>query len=189
MKAQDFWEKFRGLFAQGSETLLDARRYWKNSGKFTKKFVNKYVPGIITEENDIFQFEYFRIDVISYSDRKDEAVRYGYDPEKLKPYLWDLKVAFEHENDKGLWLDEIIKLAHIRCPLRVTVGYFPEGKEREAALEFASAMLCKKQGEIVADSEEFLLILGVSGLEGKRVDASIYTPYLYQNGKFVKQTW
>ena len=154
MNAQEFWGRFKNLFTEGSESLTDARKYWKNSREFTNHFVNKYIPQIVTEEKDTSEFEYFRIDIISYLDRKDEAQKYGYNSKKLKPYLWDLKVAFEHENNKTEWLDEIIKLAHILCPLRIVVCYFEKGEEREKALRFASAMLCEKIGENVAKGEQ-----------------------------------
>lgn len=189
MKAQEFWGKFKNLFTEGSESLTDARKYWDNSREFTNKFVNEYIPKIITEENDTSEFEYFRIDIISYSQRKDEAKKYGYDPKKLKPYLWDLKVAFEHENNNTEWLDEIIKLSHIRCPLRIVVCYFTEGEERDKALHFASSMLCKKIGEDVAEGEQFLLIVGDSGKKSRQVNTSTYTPYLYQDGEFKIQNW
>jgi hypothetical protein len=31
----------------------------------------------------------------------------------FQPYLWDLEVAIEHENNDKLWMDEVIKLSHI----------------------------------------------------------------------------
>lgn len=189
MKAQEFWVRFKNLFTEDSESLTVARKYWDNSREFTNKFVNEYIPEIITDENDTSEFEYFRIDIISYLSRKDEAKEYGYDSKKLKPYLWDLKVAFEHENNKTEWLDEVIKLSHIRCPLRIVVCYFTKGEERAKALRFASAMLCKKIGENVAEDEQFLLIVGDSGRSAKPVNISTYTPYLYQNGEFKIQNW
>ena len=189
MKAQEFWGRFKNLFTDGSESLSDARKYWEKPREFTNQFVNEYIPKIITEENDTAEFEYFRIDIISYLSRKDEAKEYGYDSKKLKPYLWDLKVAFEHENNNTEWLDEVIKLSHIRCPLRIVVCYFTEGEERAKALHFASAMLCKKIGENVAEGEQFLLIVGDSGRRANQVNISTYTPYLYQNGEFEIQNW
>lgn len=189
MKAEEFWKRFKNLFSEGSQSSVDARKYWKNPREFTNNFVNEYIPEIIKEENDTTEFEYFRIDIIAYSQRRDEAKAYGYDFKKLKPHLWDLKVAFEHENDKTEWLDEVIKLSHIRCPLRIVVCYFTPGEERAKALEFAAAMLCKKIGKNVAKNEEFLLIIGSSGTRATQVNASTYTPYLYQSGEFIMQNW
>ena len=105
MKAQEFWLKFKELFSEGSDSLKTARKYWKKPRDFTNEFINKYIPYIIKEQNDIAEFEYFRIDIISYSQRKDEAEAYPYDGE-LTPYLWDLKVAFEHENNNKEWLEK-----------------------------------------------------------------------------------
>jgi len=189
MKAQEFWERFKNLFTEGTESLTDARKHWKVPQEFTNQFVNPYIPKIITDENDTSEFEYFRIDIIAYSQRKDEAEAYPYDGE-LKPHLWDLKVAFEHENEKEKWLDEVIKLSHINCPLRVVVGYFfPDAAKRNNALDFAAAMLEKRIGKDCASDQEFLLILGDSGTNAQQVNASTYTPYLYSKGKFIKQEW
>ena len=190
MKAQEFWLKFKELFSEETDSLKTARKYWKKPRDFTNEFINKYIPYIIKEQNDIAEFEYFRIDIIAYSQRKDEAEAYPYDGE-LTPYLWDLKVAFEHENNNKEWLDEVIKLSHINCPLRVVVGYFvPDNFKRDNALDFAATMLKKKIGNECANNQEFLLVIGDSGIQSaQQVIASSYTPYLYSNGKFIKQEW
>ncbi len=189
MTAKDFWMRFRDLFTEGSQSLSVAREHWKQPRNFTNEFINEYIPSIMIEENDRLEFEYFRIDIITYAQRKDEAKDYGYQG-TLTPYLWDLKIAFEHENDKDNWLDEIIKLSHINCPLRVVVGYFASNAtKRKNALNFAAAMLKKKVGESLPDGQAFLLIIGDSGISAERVTASSYTPYLYENGSFIKQYW
>jgi len=188
MKAHEFWTKFINLFAEGSESLKTARRHWRKSRDFTNEFVNKYIPDIIKEGNDISEFEYFRIDIISYAQRKNEADSYAYKG-NLTPYLWDLKVAFEHENNSKEWLDEVIKLSHINCPLRVVVGYFtPDEPQRQEALAFAAEMLKKKVGETIQNGE-FLLIIGNgdNSTTPKQLGTNTYTPYLYENGQFVKQ--
>ena len=189
MQAKDFYLRFKELFKKGSPELQVAQKNWKNPREFTNSFINEYIPKIITEKDEKSEFEYFRIDIISYLQRKDEAKEYGYNSRKLKPYLWDLKVAFEHENNKTEWLDEIIKLSHIRCPLRIVMCYFERGEERTKALGFAADMLCKKIGENVGEGEEFLLVIGDSNKESEQGKAPIYTPYLYKNAKFETQDW
>ena len=189
MNAQGFWSRFIALFAEGTESAKAARKYWKKPRDFTNEFINKYIPDMIKEGDDISEFEYFRIDIIAYSQRKDEAAAHPYRGD-LAPYLWDLKVAFEHENNDKEWLDEVIKLSHIKCPLRVVVGYFvSDNLLRKSALDFAAAMLKNKIGDSCSSGEEFLLIIGDSKIDSQQVSASSYTPYLYENGEFVKQDW
>ena len=75
--------------------------------------------------------------------------------------------------------------------MRVVVGYFvPDNFERDNALDFAATMLKKKIGNECANDQEFLLVIGDSGIQSaQQVSASSYTPYLYSNGKFTKQEW
>lgn len=42
---------------------------------------------------------------------------------KLSAHLWDLELAVEHENSKQDWTDEVIKLIHVKCPLKVVISY------------------------------------------------------------------
>lgn len=51
------------------------------------------------------------------------------------PYDWDLRVAFEHENDPRTWHDELCKLCHIVAGLRVLAGYFKKGVSIEELLQ------------------------------------------------------
>lgn len=187
MNAKEFYTRFKALFAEESSSLTVARQCWEAPGDFTTLFINKYIPDIMKEKDDETEFEYFRIDIISYSQRKSEAEAYPYRG-SLKPYLWDLKIAFEHENESSEWLDEIIKLSHVNAPLRVVIGYFTrDEKKRAAALDFAAAMLDKKL--CLGVESEFLLIIGDSGVSASEVNSSTYTPYLFENGKFKKQAW
>ena len=134
------------------------------------------------------EFEYFRIDIIAYTQRKEEAkaIEYNYNGEYyLKPYLWDLEIAFEHENKNREWLDEIVKLSHIRCPLRVVVGYAPI-ENRDVHVKYAANVLSKKLGNSLPDKEEFMLILGKSKIKSHQVNESTYLAYKYENGEFIE---
>ena len=71
----------------------------------------------------VAQHEYFRIDSIGYQHKfwmidSDDSKNYG-----LNRHFWDLKIAVEHENSKKDWMDEVIKLIHVRCPLKVVIAY------------------------------------------------------------------
>ncbi len=44
---------------------------------------------------------------------------------------WNLDIAIEHENKPGLWEDELTKLVHINCGLRVLISYYDNKKDRD----------------------------------------------------------
>ncbi len=189
MKAKDFWNKFKKLFEEGGNSLKVARENWENSREFTNKFVNEHLPSIMKEKDSIItEFEYYRIDIIAYDNkRKDEAKEIarslGLSEKEFSPYLWDLEIALEHENDKREWLDEIVKLSHINCPLRIVIGYADE-KSEEKCIELASKVLQKKIGTNTPKGQEFMLILGKSGISSDKVNEDTYKAYKYKNGEF-----
>ena len=100
----------------GTATFLDL--YRNNELAYTE-LVNKYiVHKIIKDAGMTAQHEYFRIDTVGwvtrYQEMEDEAHKLD-----LSAHLWDLKIAVEHENSKHDWTDEVIKLIHVKCPLKV----------------------------------------------------------------------
>lgn len=187
MRAEEFWIEFKKLFREGSGSLESAQKNWDCERDFTNEFINQKIPQIMSNCGKYkTEFEYFRIDIISYTQRKEEAkaIEYNYNEEYyLKPYLWDLEIAFEHENKNREWLDEIVKLSHIRCPLRVVVGYAPI-ENRDVHLRYAANILSKKLGDSMPEKEEFVLILGESGISGDAVNEDTYKAYIYKNGEF-----
>lgn len=104
----------------GTATFLDL--YRNNELAYTE-LVNKYiVHKIIKDAGMTAQHEYFRIDTVGwvtrYQEMEDEAHKLD-----LSAHLWDLKIAVEHENSKHDWTDEVIKLIHVKCPLKVVISY------------------------------------------------------------------
>ena len=189
MTAEKFWIEFKKLFREGSDSLESAQKNWDCERDFTNEFINKKIPEIMNNEKRYkTEFEYFRIDIIAYTQRKEEAkaIEYNYNGEyHLKPYLWDLEIAFEHENKNREWLDEIVKLSHIRCPLRVVVGYAPI-ENRDVHIQYAANVLSKKLGNRLPDEEEFMLILGESKIKREQVNENTYIAYKYENGEFIE---
>ena len=103
--------------------------------------------------------EYYRIDYIGWKQRKKEL---STRETGLKPYLWELLFAVEHENDSRDWLDEVCKLAFIRCPLRVVIGY--DTSNAATKFEVAKDILAKTKA-FTGEDQEFLIILGPSEKE------------------------
>lgn len=189
MTAKEFWIEFKKLFREGSDSLKVAQESWDNPRKFTNEFVNAYLPSIMKEKESITtEFEYYRIDIIAYDDKrraeaKEIAKSLGLSEKEFSPYLWDLKIALEHENNKKEWLDEVIKLSHINCPLRVVVGYADE-KNEEKCIKLASKVLQRKIEDNAPNGQEFMLILGKSGISSSEVNENTYKAYIYKKGKF-----
>ena len=73
------------------------------------------------------QKEYYKIDFIGYLTNWDNPNN------TEKQHDWELKIAYEHENEKDKWHDELCKLCHIVADLRVLVSYhdFEKGSVRD----------------------------------------------------------
>ena len=119
MTAQEFLRDFQLLFI---EKKVEAIAAYCSNKKFTT-FVMNEIEDIIKAHDFMIQKEYFRIDAIGWSPRADLIE--DTEDVHLSHHLWDLEVAVEHENDQRDWMDEVVKLAHIVCPLRVVIGSLP----------------------------------------------------------------
>ena len=190
MKAKEFWKNFKKLFEEGSNSLKNAQKYWDNQREFTNKFINEYLPSIMKEKETVTtEFEYYRIDIIAYDNKRkyeaeEIAKSLGLSKTEFSPYLWDLEIALEHENNKKEWLDEVVKLSHINCPLRIVIGYVDENNEEKCRM-LASRVLQKRIGNNTSDGQEFMLILGKSGISGEQVNENTYSAYVYKKETFV----
>ena len=104
----------------------------------------------------------------------------------LNKHLWDLEVAVEHENDPKDWMDEVVKLAHIVCPLRVVIGYMPRDKRDEdlVYLNYVSRWLQELQCKDNMRCGEYLVILGNSKTDGKPEHFFHYKGYLFHPERF-----
>lgn len=173
--AKSFFTDFQGIFLPGSERYAEAIKIYQYNKAFTV-FIVKEINNIIEKYGYIPQNEYFRIDAIGYCSRYKEL-----EGSKLNPYLWDLKVAVEHENNDMDWLDEVIKLAHICCPLRVVIGYLP-AKKRYQEIEYlsnAADALEKVECRYNLQHGEFMVILGNSRVDEQK-DYFSYRAYVLQ---------
>lgn len=164
---------------------------YKNNTEFTE-IITDEIRDIIMNAGFGVSKEYLRIDVTGWRDKKEEV------SEKCKkvdmnPHLWDLHIAVEHENDKKDWYDELIKLMHIRCPLKVIISY-ADHETRDnaeqgdtAKLSIAADLIKKTIAYSNAESshEEIMIILGNGG---KGCEDIGYRGYLfdYTNSKFLR---
>ena len=115
------------------DTTLENKTYmdiYRNHEKAYTKLVNKriiheIIENAVDEEGTqlVPQHEYFRIDNIGYKHKYYKITEEERDDVGLWRHLWDLKIAVEHENSKKDWMDEVVKLIHIRCPLKIVIAY------------------------------------------------------------------
>ena len=77
-------------------------------------------------------------------------------------------------------MDEVIKLSYINCPLRIVIGYAPRNMQEEYLSYVSKALqILNREYQSIRESQEFMIILGDSGLDGKDVSIENYTPYVY----------
>ena len=120
MTAQDFWEKFQEIFKEDKEGK--AIKYWLSSKAYTQ-FILEAIESFLEGQSFETSREYYRIDLIAWTQLKHRG--YLLKDRDFENYLWDLEVAVEHENNDKSWMDEVVKLMHINCPLRIVIGYLP----------------------------------------------------------------
>ena len=136
--------------------------YQNGGSKFTE-YVTAVVRRIVEEEFDLCSGkEYFRIDITGWKDRKDEIKEQAIEL-KMNPHLWDLCIAVEHENALLDWTDEVIKLVHIRCPLKVIIGYNHcdcREENDEEKLSMVASWMTKVGVFSQKERETYLIILG-----------------------------
>ena len=182
MNAREFFKAFlETLEARRDDCVRD----YRNSVAFTKTISSVIEDSLKTEDvkSAGVSREYYRIDVTSWKGRSGELKEMA--PHGFRPYLWDLEVAVEHENSDEHWMDEVVKLAHVNCPLRVVIGYVPAGKEHGEYTDYASLALRVLRCEQKPDNE-YLLILGNSK-PATEEDYFHYQPYLFDGNTFKLQ--
>lgn len=171
MKAEEFYKRFVDKVKVNAryedKLLFDV--YTSDMKAYIKAINKKFIPRILNELNLSAENEYFKIDTIGWMPSEFDDADMGKKARELKlnTPLMDLMVAVEHEIDKSAWIYKLVKLAHIRCPLKVIVGYAQCDKRDEdmKKAEFAYECLTKLNIFLPNSDEEFLIILGNAASE------------------------
>ena len=199
MNAHDFYSAFVHTAREGTlvakemlpsfpeawETATFLDLYRNNEPAYTE-LVNKYIVHKIIEDAGMTaQHEYFRIDTVGWVTRYQEMQKAAQDANlKLSAHLWDLEIAVEHENSKQDWTDEVIKLIHVKCPLKVVISYnycderdTPEWEK----LIFIANWMQEVKAFAKGIDEEYLLIFGNCFNPKMKADYNTfdYRGYLY----------
>ena len=188
MTANVFWRLFKDKM-DPKALYKDGRSYfevYKDLTAFTELMNYHVIPEILSAEDGEVQQEYFRIDVVCWKSRwKEMELDAKAKKIDINPHLWDLKVAVEHENSLTDWSDEVMKLIHIKCPLKVVIGYNHCDRRDEDEIEkldFIARWMQEVKAFRYGEDEEYLLIIGngINKTTGKSdyIDFG-YRAYLY----------
>ncbi len=129
------------------------------------------------------QKEYYRIDLIGWTQRKDKLK----DSEKFEQaknfnlHMWDLNIAIEHENSSKDWLDEVVKLLYINCPRRLVIGYVNYNKKTrdieandklylDCVLECLNSLDKDGTKMFIKKDDQFGILLGNAGYDDIGLD-------------------
>lgn len=127
-----------------------------------------YAPYARGEKKDnCYQPEYYNIDCPGWSKINTEDCE---KVEKFSCYCWSLDFAIEHENKYKEWMDEVIKLLFINCPLRIVIGYNNREIHKDRSDELQLNLVMKSIKKIIdkyegtrtfiSKNDEFGIILG-----------------------------
>ena len=183
MTAQEFWNKFNELFNQ-DKIKETAQQKWSSYKDYTD-YILEQIESILSTDDLETSREYYRIDLIGYNNKNNGKTILL--PEyRFKNYQWDLEVAVEHENSSYTWMDEVVKLLHIYCPLRVVIGYIPliNKKEHNKYLDKIYDNIKNLKAKETLKDGNFLIIIGDSECGNDSSQFCHYTPYIYKNNNF-----
>lgn len=156
---------------------------YKHGGSSFTNYMTTLIERILEEEFSLkTEREYLRIDVIGWMDRKNE-IKEDAEFWCLNPHLWDLYVAVEHENNPYDWTDEVIKMAHIRCPLKIIIGYnYCDCRDTDMEkLQTALNWMSKTNVYSSCENEALLFIFGNASAKRSRenYESFDYQGYIY----------
>ena len=197
VKAKAFYQTFKAKLKEDEGDTLE--RYW-NAKSWTERLVKTSITILEKDFQLKTNKEYFRIDLIGWSGNpawekeggehiSSKSCKKGSAP-MLNEHYWNLEVALEFENDPLDWSDEVIKLCHIKCGLKVVIGYVSY-EQREIECEMAKLdivanhMRALNYGKL-GEEEQFLIILGNCGKkEYTCFDADIeFKAYIFNGDRF-----
>ena len=188
--AKEFYEAFVGALK-----AEEALGQYKSSPEWTAVLSRVINEKVLSKIFDLkTNKEYFRIDSIGWKGHpdwtggKDSFKKYDKTSSlQLNEYYWNLEVAVEYENNYRDWTNEFIKLCHVKCGLKVVIGYAPHdqrGKDMEKLELIAGHMRNLKYGRLGKD-EQFLVILGNCKKEVYESFEDIdFRAYVYDGEKF-----
>ena len=137
---EDFWVRYREeCRSTGTRQSLRKDPSWTKIAIEAAKTVCRRAELEIGHE--------LYLDVMGYEQRR-----------KGVPYNWDLRVAFEHENNPETWQDELCKLCHVAANLCVLASYFFRWDGLEKLLQDRIDLMGERTN--IVRGREWLFIFG-----------------------------
>lgn len=179
MTAQEFWKQFSTILLKSKD---DAIKVWASSKEYTIFILGK-IADFLKKQKFETSKEYYRIDLTGWTQLKGDKYKLFAD-KAFENYLWDLEVAIEHENNDKSWMDEVVKLLHINCPLRVVIGYLPlkeNDKQQQYLDEITTQIITTKAVNDLASLEngDFMIIIGDSKCDSDKNKYCNYQAYVF----------
>ncbi|MBS0619811.1 MAG: hypothetical protein JSR44_16615 [Spirochaetes bacterium] len=150
--AENFWVEFSKFFSQSLKALKNWERKYEHRKTWTTAlteifyaFGEKYG---YRDRGEVAS-EYFRVDIIfsKWAPKQDD-------------FAWDLDVAIEMENDTTQWYDEVVKLCHINCGLKVIMTYHNYSDTEELSKKIERCVELIKNRKYHSEANDWLLIFG-----------------------------
>ncbi len=148
-------ETFWKIYSQKLLNAIKKEEYriaYKSSKAWTSKIKGMVEEIFIEDYKFHSQREFYNIDLIGYETKTDK-----------QQYDWELKIAYEHENDNS-WNGELCKLSHIIADLKIISAYydFSEKEKIEEVLQRYINRIGKKRMFRVPDNN-WLFVFGPRG--------------------------
>lgn len=152
-KPATFWNAFSAYLTERLSKMRSWQAQYENGTVWTRTLttiINEFGAESGFREKGEVSNEYFRIDAL-----------YSRMAQKQDPFAWDLDVAIEIENNAEQWYDEVVKLSHIVCGLKVILTYHNFGDPEEllqAKLKRAQKLISNRKYKNA--TTDWLIIFG-----------------------------
>lgn len=182
MNARRFFDEFstavkeKKLWAETGENYLTVFR--TSPDRFKQIICNDIVPQIM-EKAGLSLPRRPSADVVGRLARCVELDSEYADALGLKLSLWDMKAAVEFELDAAGWINRLIKLVHLRCPLKVLICFSDSRGDDEIKLRFAAKCMKRISAFDPKSNEEYLVIVGNTTGENAPAECFNWQGYSY----------
>lgn len=157
MIAKEFFERFKESVEQNKDKIKECYRYSSEFTPVILSVIENMIKGY--DSNIETSREYFKIDLVAWTDLRNDKTKAIAESVSMKEYCWHLDIAVEHENDSREWYDEFIKISYVKCPLKVIICYNNDKNSDVKKIETATQLVkeCNKYSFV---NEEILIIMG-----------------------------
>lgn len=164
MNAREFYDEFsseikeKKIWAETGEKFLTIFR--SEPERFRSIVCGDIIPRIIEKNNLALLTKSACADVVGRLKRCEEFDDNEGASLGIRLSLWDMKIAVEYESSPAEWVNRLIKLTHLRCPLKVLICFSSDRKTDLDRLMFAAKCLMRIAAYDRQAKEEYVIIMG-----------------------------